>query len=59
MPMFVVVDQDYIPRYSHELLIRPGDAFFVECASLFVEGSQPGHHMTIVSGEVCGAALAP
>ena len=45
MPMFVVVYQDYIPRYGHELLIRPDDAFFVECASLLVEGSQPGHHM--------------
>ena len=43
--MFVVVYQDYIPRYGHELLIRPDDAFFVECASLLVEGSQPGHHM--------------
>ena len=47
MPMFVVVYQDYIPKYGYELLIRPGDAFFVECASLFVEGSQPGRHMTM------------
>ena len=47
VPMFVVIYQDYIPRYGHELLIRPGDAFFVECASLFVEGWQPGRHMTM------------
>ena len=42
VPLFAVVYQDYIPRYGCELLVRPGDFFFIECASLFVEGAQVG-----------------
>ncbi len=42
VPIFGVVYQDYIPRYGLELSVRPGDAFFIECASLFVEGAQVG-----------------
>ena len=41
-PLFGVVYQDYIPRYGLELSVDPGDAFFMECASLFVEGAQVG-----------------
>jgi hypothetical protein len=41
-PLFGAVYQDYIKRFGLELSIGPGDAFFVECGSLFVEGSQIG-----------------
>ncbi len=44
-PMFAVVYQDYIPRYGLELSVEDTgreDYFFIECASLFVEGAQVG-----------------
>lgn len=41
-PIFAAVYQDYIPRYGLELTIGTGDAFFIECASLFTEGAQIG-----------------
>jgi len=41
-PIFAAVYQDYIPRYGLELSVGSGDAFFIECASLFVEGMQIG-----------------
>jgi hypothetical protein len=51
VPLFGVVYKDYILRYGHELSVDPGwqgrykatwrpDAFYIECASLFVEGAQ-------------------
>jgi len=42
VPLFAAVYQDYVPRYGLELSVGPGDAFFIECASLFVEGAQVG-----------------
>ncbi len=42
VPMFAAVYQDYIPRNGGTVRIRPGDSFFIECASLFVEGTQVG-----------------
>ncbi len=41
-PIFAAVYQDYIPRYGLELSVGQGDRFYLECASLFVEGSQIG-----------------
>ncbi len=41
-PIFAAVYNDYIPRYGMEIVIGPGDAFFMDCASLFVEGAQMG-----------------
>jgi hypothetical protein len=52
-PLFATVYQDYILRYGLELSVGPGwhgryedswreDAFFIECASMFVEGMQVG-----------------
>ena len=42
VPLFGTVYNDYIPRYGLELSVsRPKD-FFIECASLFVEGAQIG-----------------
>ncbi len=51
--MFAAVYQDYVKRYGTELSTGPGwrsrfknsfdeDAFFIECASLFVQGAQIG-----------------
>jgi hypothetical protein len=42
VPLFATVYQDYIPRYGLELSVGRGDSFFIECASLFVEGAQIG-----------------
>jgi hypothetical protein len=42
VPLFAVVYQDYIPRYGLELSVGLGDGFYIECASLFVEGAQVG-----------------
>ncbi len=39
-PIFAAVYQDYIPRYGMEM--SGGDTFFIQCASLFVEGMQIG-----------------
>ena len=41
-PIFAAVYQDYINRYGLEISVGPGDAFFIECASLFVEGAKIG-----------------
>ena len=43
-PIFATVYQDYITRYGLEISNDLGtpDAFFIECASQFVEGSQVG-----------------
>ena len=41
-PIFAAVYQDYIPRYGLELSVQRSDDFFIECASLFVEGAQIG-----------------
>lgn len=41
-PLFATVYQDYTRRYGRELTIGPGDSFYLECASLFVEGAQVG-----------------
>ncbi len=44
-PLFATVYQDYAPRYARELSVadtRREDYFFIECASLFVEGAQVG-----------------
>ena len=41
-PIFAAVYQDYITRYGLEISVGKGDAFFIECASLFVEGAQIG-----------------
>ena len=51
-PLFATVYQDYIPRYGLELSTGKGwqgrfpeyrpEGFFIECASLFCEGSQIG-----------------
>ncbi len=41
-PLFAAVYQDYIKRYGLELSVGPGDAFFIQSASLFVEGAQIG-----------------
>jgi len=41
-PIFAAVYQDYIPRYGLELSVGSGDDFFIECASMFVEGMQIG-----------------
>ena len=40
-PIFATVYQDYILRYGLEIS-QDRDAFFVQCASLFVEGMQVG-----------------
>ncbi len=40
-PIFAAVYQDYIPRYGLEISRSPKN-FFIECASLFVEGMQIG-----------------
>ncbi len=52
VPLFAVVYQDYIPRYGLRLSVTSAstrygstwgeDHFFIECASLFVEGAQVG-----------------
>ena len=44
VPVFAAVYQDYITRYGLELSNGFGtrDAFYIECTSLFVEGSQVG-----------------
>ena len=42
VPLFAVVYQDYIPRYGLGLSVGLGDGFYIECASLFVEGAQVG-----------------
>ncbi len=41
-PIFAAVYQDYISRYGGEMSVGRGDAFFIECASLFTEGMQIG-----------------
>ena len=52
-PIFATVYQDYTLRYGLKLSVGPGwhgrhedswrdDAFFIECASMFVEGMQVG-----------------
>ena len=41
-PIFAAVYQDYIPRYGVEISIGSGDPFFMDCASMFVEGDQIG-----------------
>ena len=41
-PIFAAVYQDYIPRYGTNISIDSSDAFFLEAASLFVEGAQVG-----------------
>ena len=41
-PLFAAVYQDHISRYGGEMSVGQGDAFFIECASLFVEGMQIG-----------------
>jgi hypothetical protein len=41
-PIFAAVYQDYIRRYGLEISTGPGDDFFIECASMFVEGMQVG-----------------
>ncbi len=41
-PIFAAVYQDYISRYGLEMSVGRGHAFFIECASLFVEGMQIG-----------------
>jgi hypothetical protein len=51
-PLFATVYQDYIPRYGMRLSVTDAstryegswsqDHFFIECASLFVEGAQVG-----------------
>jgi hypothetical protein len=41
-PLFAAVYKDYIPRYGLELSTAPGDDFFIECSTLFVEGTQIG-----------------
>jgi hypothetical protein len=41
-PLFGVVYQDYIRRYGCYVSVGPGDSFFIECASFFVEGAQFG-----------------
>ena len=41
-PLFAAVYQGYIPRFGHEISVGQGNAFFVEVASLFLEGAQIG-----------------
>ena len=41
-PIFAAVYQDYIPRYGVEISVGSGDPFFMDCASMFVEGAQIG-----------------
>ncbi len=41
-PLLATVYQDYIKRYGLEISVGAGDAFFIECASLFTEGTQIG-----------------
>jgi hypothetical protein len=41
-PIFAAVYQDYVSRYGLELSTGRPEAFFIECASLFVEGAQIG-----------------
>lgn len=42
-PLLATVYQDYMTRYGLQMsATTPGDSFFIECASLFVEGSQIG-----------------
>jgi len=41
-PILAAVYQDYIKRYGLEITVGKGDAFFIECGSLFVEGMQIG-----------------
>jgi len=41
-PIFAAVYQDYILRYGLEVSVGPGDDFFIECGSMFVEGMQVG-----------------
>jgi hypothetical protein len=42
-PLLATVYQDYMTRYGLELsTTSAGDSFFIECASLFVEGSKIG-----------------
>lgn len=42
VPLLAAVYQDYVLRYGLELSVGEGDDFFIECASLFVSGSQIG-----------------
>ena len=42
VPIFAAVYQDYIPRYGLEMSAGLNDAFFMESASLFLEGAQVG-----------------
>ena len=43
VPLFATVYQDYMLRYGLELSVDPdGDAFFIDCASLFTAGAQVG-----------------
>ncbi len=41
-PIFAAVYQDYILRHGLEMSVGRGDAFFIECASQFVEGMKIG-----------------
>jgi len=42
-PLLAAVYQDYMTRYGLKMsATMPGDSFFIECASLFVEGTQIG-----------------
>lgn len=41
-PLFAAVYNDYIPRYGMTLAADKGERFFMEAASLFVEGAQMG-----------------
>jgi hypothetical protein len=42
VPIFAAVYQDYIPRYGLEMSAGNNDAFFMQSASLFLEGAQVG-----------------
>jgi hypothetical protein len=43
VPLLATVYQDYILRYGLELSVYSGDdSFYIDCASLFVEGTQVG-----------------
>ena len=42
VPIFAAVYQDYIPRYGLEMSAGHNNAFFMQSASLFLEGAQVG-----------------